>query len=188
MDYNQLIEILLSENVYENLKKNETEIFSLIPEFKVCKGFDQKNSWHVYDVYEHILHVVSGVEANRILRIVALFHDTGKPLAFKLDADGIGHFFGHWEHSADIFSSYAAKFNLTATEIKLIDRLIFYHDVNIDKMTDDDIFKMINEIGADYITYLFAIKRADLLAQASQFHGLLSNIQKQEERILSMIK
>ena len=95
MNYNELKELLVTEDVCARVKAQEDEIFELIPEFRVCKGFDQKNSWHVYDVYEHILHVVAGVEADLTLRLVAFFHDIGKPPAFTLDEAGVGHFWGH---------------------------------------------------------------------------------------------
>lgn len=38
---------------------------------------------------------------------------------------------------------------------------------------------MIQTIGIDNIGYLFDLKRADLLAQASDYHYLLSNISNQ---------
>ena len=50
MTYNDLIEILLSDDVYDRLKQNEEEVFLLFPELKICKGFEQNNDWHIYDV------------------------------------------------------------------------------------------------------------------------------------------
>ena len=78
MTYNKLLEILLSDDVYDLFKQNEKEIFEIIPELKICKGFEQNSKWHIYDVYEHILHVVSNGENNIYLRLSALFHDIGK--------------------------------------------------------------------------------------------------------------
>ena len=68
MTYNELIEILLLEDVYKKLKENEQEIFKLISELRTCKDFEQNNKWHIYDVYKHILHVVAGVDNNKIYR------------------------------------------------------------------------------------------------------------------------
>ena len=184
MKYSELKELLTAENIYDYIKTQEDILFQLIPELKVCKGFDQKNNWHIYDVYEHILHVVAGVEPEATVRLAALFHDIGKPLAFTQDENGVGHFWGHWEHSKDIFSSYADKFGLTINEASLIESLIFYHDINVDKMTDSQLCEMVEEIGPKHLKKLFAIKRADLLAQAEKYHGLLENIQKQEKTIL----
>ena len=185
MKYCELKKLLMSDNVYADIKSKEDALFQLMPELKVCKGFDQKNSWHKYDVYEHILHVVAGVEPEMILRLATLFHDIGKPLAFTQDENGVGHFWGHWDLSKDIFNSYADKLELTDEDAVLIENLIFYHDINVDQMTDDALCEMVERIGRKHIKKLFAIKRADLLAQADQYHGHLSDIQKQEQAVLS---
>ena len=184
MNYIELKELLVSENVYNDIKQHEDVLFQLIPELYTCKGFDQKNSWHIYDVYEHILHVVAGVEPELTVRLATLFHDIGKPLAFMQDENGVGHFFGHWNHSKDIFHAYADLLGLTEEDTALIENLIFYHDINVGKMTDDQICEMIEQIGRKHINKLFAIKRADLLAQADRYHGLLADIQQQEQDLL----
>ena len=184
MNYIELKELLVSESVYNNIKQQENALFQLIPEMKVCKGFDQKNGWHVYDVYEHILHVAAGVEPELTVRLAALFHDIGKPLAFTQDENGVGHFFGHWNYSKDIFHAYADRLDLTEKDAALIENLIFYHDINVEKMSDDQIGEMVEKIGRKHIGKLFAIKRADLLAQADRYHGLLADIQRQEQDLL----
>lgn len=185
MNYIELFEILLSDNVYNNLKNHEEEIFELIPELKRCKGFNQNNKWHIYDVYEHILHVVKEVEPNIYLRLSALFHDIGKPSTYTKDINGIGHFYNHWNKSIEIFSKYQNKFGLKQEEIQLIINLIFYHDVNVEKLNNEETKKMINVIGIDNIGYLFDLKRADLLAQSSEYHYLLDNINIQKHNFVN---
>ena len=184
MNYSDLIEILLSDDVYNNLKHSEEEIFRLIPELKVCKGFKQNNQWHIYDVYEHILHVVSRVEPNMYLRLSALFHDIGKPLTYTEDNEGVGHFYNHWNKSVEIFRKYQEKFELTREENELIINLIFYHDISIEKLNEEERKQMIHEIGINNISYLFDLKRADLLAQSPEYHYLLSNIDIQEQNLI----
>ena len=183
MNPQKLIGLLLSEKVYDSIKENEEAIFRLLPELKVCKGFDQKNQWHVYDVYEHILHVVSGVEANRILRLTALFHDMGKPPAFHLDDQGVGHFYGHWDRSVEIFRKYKQVLNLPQEETDLIETLIFYHDVNVDRLTEEELLAMVERIGKENLGLLFAIKRADLMAQSPAFHGMITKLREQEQSL-----
>jgi len=183
MDYKQLLLILLSDNVYLELKENESEIFELIPELEICKGFNQNNKWHIYDVYEHILHVVKSVDNNICLRLAALFHDIGKPFSYSVDQNGVGHFYNHWKKSVEIFESYSDNFNLSDDEKKLISNLIFFHDINVDKLKKEELSKMINEIGYKNINLLFSLKRADLLAQAPEYHSLLSNIDNQEKKL-----
>ena len=66
----------LVERKEQLIRENEEELFSFIPELGLCKGFNQNNKWHIYDVYEHILHVVSGVDKNKCVRIAAFFIKT----------------------------------------------------------------------------------------------------------------
>ena len=47
---------------------------------------------------------------------------------------------------------------------------------------------MVNEIGIDNIEKLFNLKRADLLAQSSDYHYLLNNISIQRQNIVSAKK
>lgn len=183
MTYNELLEILLSEDVYDKLKQNEQEIFELISELRVYKGFEQNSKWHIYDVYEHILHVVSGVDNNIYLRLSALFHDIGKPSSYTEDDNKVGHFYNHWNESIKIFKKYQENFGLSNEEIILITNLIFYYDINIDKITDEELNNMIISIGILNVSLLFSLKRADLLAQAPEFHSLLSNINNQEQKV-----
>ena len=188
MTYENIIELLKSDKIYNEFKKNEEKIFELIPELKICKGFNQNSVWHIYDVYEHILHVVFAVDNNKCLRIAALFHDIGKPLVYTEDKMGIGHFYNHWNKSIEIFKKYHDKFNLNNEEIKLINNLIFYHDVNVTKMNMDEKIKMINSIGSYNINLLFNLKKSDLLAQSPEFHYLLQSIIEQEKDINSIIE
>lgn len=187
MKYNDLINILISDNVYNLLKQNEKYIFDLIPELKVCKGFEQNNKWHIYDVYEHILHVVSGTDKNKLLRLTALFHDIGKPLTYTIDDNKVGHFYNHWNESINIYKKYQSKFELSKEENELIINLIFYHDVNIDKLKEEEIIKILYIIGKDNIELLFSLKRADLLAQSPDYHYLINKINNQEEKIKKLI-
>lgn len=184
--YIDLLKLLLSDDVYNVFKQYEEEIFGLIPELKQCKGFVQNNKWHIYDVYEHILHVILGVETNAYLRLAALFHDIGKPLVYNEDENGIGHFYNHWNKSIDIFKKYQDKFNLSKEENDLIINLIFYHDINVEKMDNEKLKEMISLIGTKNIKYLFKLKRADLLAQSPEFHCLLINIDNQEQKVKSL--
>lgn len=186
MTYKDIIDILLSNNVYNDLRNHEKEIFELIPELKICKGFNQNNNWHIFDVYEHILHVVSGVEPNTYLRLSALFHDIGKPLTYTEDNEGIGHFYNHWNKSIEIFRKYKDKFGLSYGENSLIINLIFYHDINIEKLSNQEKNIMLDRIGIENIDYLFELKKADLLAQSPDYHYLLSGINNEQNKIKSL--
>ena len=186
MAIEQLFNILLSEQPSILIPAHEEEIFSLIPELRACKGFEQNNPWHIYDVYEHILHVVDAVPNNLDIRVAALFHDIGKPCVYTEDENGIGHFYDHWTQSKEIFMRFANQYQLDQNMITLVSNLIFYHDINIDKLSDEQIRSLMNDIGIEHISLLFNLKRADLLAQSPQYHYLMENYDTQEKSVIKL--
>lgn len=183
-EYSFLTSILLADNPSKLIRSNEEEIFRIIPELSVCKNFKQNNIWHIYDVYEHILHVVDGVPNNLVLRMAALFHDIGKPFVYTEDEDGIGHFYGHWEKSKKIFTDFALKYNIDEFTKNIISNLILYHDLNIDKISNEEFTDLVDIFDTEGIIMLYQLKQSDLLAQNEQFSYLLKNYEKQKERML----
>ncbi len=184
MEIDFLINILLKDKPSEFIQNNEERIFQIIPELSKCRGFHQHNIWHIYDVYEHILHVVDGVPNNIVLRLAALFHDIGKPFVYQEDENGVGHFYGHWNKSKEIFENFAIKYNLEKDTKIIISNLILYHDLNIDKISDDELKKLVGIFNEDGIIMLFQLKRSDLLAQNEKYHYMLDNYNIQESKVL----
>ena len=180
-----LTDILLKDNPSKYIKENKEVIFKLIPELSFSLNFDQNNKWHIYDVFEHILHVVDNVPNNLVLRLAALFHDIGKPFVYKEDEEGVGHFYGHWDKSNEIFLSFAEKYKLDECVKKQVSNLILYHDLNIDKLSKSELNKFVKELNKEEIIMLFQLKRSDLLAQNNEFHYLLDDIDKQEIKMLN---
>ena len=177
MNFGELYIILQETKPSDAIIKNEDAIFKLIPELKKCKGFNQNNPWHPYDVYNHILHVVDNVDNDLTLRLIALFHDIGKPETYTEDEKGIGHFKNHWLVSQNIFDYYAIKYDIINR--KSISLLIKYHDYSLDKLEEIEKYFTNEEL-----IMLFKIKKADLLAQSSKYHYLLNDIDKKEKELL----
>lgn len=188
MQFQDLSTILLSEKPSKLLKKQEKELFIFIPELQLCKGFLQNNIWHIYDVYEHILHVVDNTPCNFILRLAALFHDIGKPVVYFADENGVGHFYNHWQESKNIFLQFADKINLDDKLKNQVAKLIYYHDINFQKITTADKEKFLKEMNKNEIEMLFDLKRSDLLAQNPQFHSLLNDYIQQKEELINNLK
>ena len=186
MDY--LKQILLQDKPSDYIRENSDKIFEMIPELKVCKGFNQNNIWHIYDVFEHILHVVDGVPKDLILRMSALFHDVGKPFVYTEDENKVGHFYFHWNKSNDIFLLFASKYNLEDSFKNMVSNLILYHDINVDKLNNDELANLLNVFDKDGIVRLFELKKSDLLAQNKKFHYLLKEYEKQKIKLLNMKK
>lgn len=188
MSIEELYKILLSDKPSDILLNNENDLFKLIPELKMCKGFNQNSKWHIYDVYEHILHVVDYVPKNITLRLAALFHDLGKPYTYTEDENKEGHFYGHWEISKKIFNEFSNKYNIDKDIGNLVSNLIYYHDINIAKFDDEKIKELYQLLEEDGIKKLYELKKADLLAQNENYHYILDDYEKQQERINSIIK
>ncbi len=105
-----------------------------IPELAAMRGFDQQSPWHIYDVYEHTVHVCRACEeftvgmATDELRWAALLHDVAKPVTFEADENGRGHFFGHPKVGAQMCSTIMRRLALPKTYVQRASTLIRLHD------------------------------------------------------------
>lgn len=172
IEYEFLSNILMSDNPIDNIKNNEEIVFKIIPELQKCKGFEQNNPWHVYDVYDHILKVIDGTPKDLSLKIASLFHDLGKPITYIEDDKGVGHFPKHYEKSLDIFTSYLKRFPIDGNTSREVKFLIYNHDYDLEKVDKKNISK-------DSIYKLLLLKKADLLAQNEKYHYLVEPLEKQ---------
>ena len=186
MEIKLLEDILISDEVSSLVKENEEVLFSFIPELGLSKGFNQNNEWHIYDVYDHTLKVLDNLPNNIILRYVGLFHDLGKVKTYTEDDNGVGHFFGHWEESRKIFLDFCKINNITGDLVDIVSRLIYYHDINFNKITESDLKAFLETFSVDDIKLLFIIKEADLLAQNTKFHYILDEYNELEERLIKL--
>lgn len=170
--------------------------FALIPRLKDTYNFKQNNSWHIYDVFEHTMHVIEHTDCDSpALRIAALFHDIGKPAAYteekKEREDGtketVGHFFGHNVRSNICFNEFARTMHIPEEERKLISKLIIYHDYHL-SLKPEKIKEYVESIGAENIPLLFALKRADNLAQnPEKTKEVLERLEKEEKAFMDYI-
>ena len=109
-------------------------ICSAIPELTDMLGFDQRSSWHAYDVMEHTIHVCNAVEAftagvaSLHLRWAALLHDIGKPATLSIDEHGVGHFYGHPLLGSIMGKRIMGRMGLPTSLINRACALVRYHD------------------------------------------------------------
>lgn len=180
MRYMELVDILMSEQPSEKLREKREELASLMPEFGKSFYCDQENIWHPYNVFEHTLRVVDGVDNKEFsLRLAALFHDVGKPFVKKIGDDGQAHYYGHWDVSKKIFKKYKDNFYISSSTYGLVCDLIEYHDLSIKSDNVDQFIKIFSE---DEIDLLFLLKKADILAQNMEFaFDRLDDLEKQKD-------
>jgi len=129
---------------------------SVFPELLPMKGCGQSH-YHHLDVWEHSLEVVRTLEAllqrieklfgergervrsyvneepvrgrprAALLKLAALFHDSGKPATRTVDATGRTRFFGHERLSRSIFEEAATRLKLANREINVMAEWIGGH-------------------------------------------------------------
>lgn len=146
MNYNQkrkkLEEILVSKEVEKEVIENEDIIFEIIPELKYEKGFDQKNKYHCYDVWNHTINALKNSRNNIEIRLALLLHDIGKPFSCQEDGN-IRHFKGHAEYSAKMAKLILERLGYNQYEINELCFLISNHATTIqgDTIKKEDIEK-----------------------------------------------
>ena len=150
-----------------------TKVF--LPEFDDAMATEQNNPHHCYGVGEHILHSLLYVKADKVLRFAMLFHDLGKAYTKTVDHEGIDHFHGHVEKSAEIADKRMKSLRFDNDTREKVVRLVKYHDYKID-LTKKAVRRAIVKVGEDIFPYLLDVKRADFLSQS-----LYKREEKEEE-------
>lgn len=100
-------------------------------------GFEQKNSHHCYDLYEHTLRTIEGIKKDELttsdwftkLRVAAFFHDIAKPMVSSFNPKtGQQVFYGHAIKSAMVARTILESLGYDKEEIDVITFLIGHHD------------------------------------------------------------
>ena len=157
-----------------------------LPEMRDAVGFDQRNPHHCYDVWEHTVRSVEAVPAEPVLRWTMLFHDLGKTRCFTVDEKGTGHFYGHGKISEALAREATARLKFDNDSRDRILRLVNWHD-RVVPCTRKGLRRALNRLGADGVTQLIAVKRADNLAQASAYRGRQAELDRAEEIVRELL-
>jgi tRNA nucleotidyltransferase (CCA-adding enzyme) len=162
------------------------DVFTVfIPEFISTIGFN--NSIYDYDFLNHTVKTVINTPDILTLRLAALFHDIGKPLTFSQDEKGLDNFYGHEKKSAEIASIILKRLKYDNYTICRVTTLILYHNISVEE-NEKIIKRLLNKLSYDLLNDLFILKKADILAQNSEFVSKLEKldkIKKITEKIIS---
>ncbi len=124
--------------------------------------------------------MVDAVPQEKLLRLAALFHDAGKPATFTLDANGVGHFYGHAEVSRSLADAALHRLRCDNAACAGVDLLICYHDAPID-CTPKAVRRALNKLTPEGFRALMQLKRADNLAQSPEFRNRQQEIDALEQ-------
>ncbi len=148
------------------------EVFGVFwPELLPMVGYDQRNFHHCYDLWEHTLHALDAVPGEESLRFAALLHDVGKPECFSLDADGVGHFYGHAAKSAERADAMLARLRAPNALREEVTELIRRHDTPLPGIPEANLRRLLRRLGEGRLRRLIALQRADNLAQAPEYRA-----------------
>ncbi len=137
----------------------------VLPEFDLCMETPQRHKHHCYDVGEHILHSMLGVEPDKVLRLAMLFHDIGKPQTLTVDADGTTHNKKHPLEGEKITRKVMRRLKFDNDTTEKVTKLVLYHDYDI-APTEAGVRRAVNRIGEDIFAMIFVVRRADIAAQS----------------------
>ena len=179
----------------EALMRYPEVMCAAVPELALCRGFDQRSPYHVYDVYEHTAHVLAAAGAAGAapeLMWAALLHDVGKPASFTVDARGRGHFYGHPERGAKMAAAAMRRLARPTEIIRAACLLIRYHDRPL-RPERSSLLRMVNLLSAGtddaarLIELLFDIKRADTLGKAPSCFDYVEDIERMRLQVRALL-
>ena len=165
----ELNKILMSENPqYISLLHDFGIMKIILPEVDRCSGVKQKNKYHIYDVYGHIMCTVKSTPPDLVLRWAALLHDIGKPDCASCDSNGIIHFYGHHRESVRMANDILHRLKLDNDTSHDILVLIENHDVRIEN-SPPGVKRMMAKTGAPLFKKLLVLQEADNRAKNEKF-------------------
>ena len=163
-------------------------VATVIPELWACFGFNQNNRWHVYDVYQHIVHAVDAYNGKEpIIKWALLLHDIGKPACYSADESG-GHFYGHPAISHRMAADILHRLRFDNRSSEAILELVLAHDENFTPCSRTA-RRMLHKHGEERCFQLLKVKKADALAQApcaqEESLPLVKQMKKELKNVLS---
>lgn len=162
----ELVKLMISGHPDYIRTAYETGITAQIfPEFDICMQTEQNNPHHCYSVGEHILHTLSYVEADKVLRLGMLFHDIGKPGTLSVDEQGITHNHGHAAIGEEMTARIMKRLKFDNDTTEKVRKIVRYHDRKIEN-NKKSVRRAVNYIGEDIFPLLFSVKYADIMAQS----------------------
>lgn len=136
-----------------------------LPEFDRMMETPQNNKHHSYSVGEHTVVALQNIPADKVLRLAILLHDVAKPACKTTDEAGQDHFKGHPEEGERMSREILKRLKFDNDTTDRVCRLIRWHD-DRPKLSERNVRRAISRIGAENMQDLFAVKRADTLAQS----------------------
>lgn len=135
----------------------------VLPEIEAAKGVAQAG-YHTHDVFGHTVLTVAATPPDLLLRVAALFHDSGKPATAK----GDGTFLGHEDVGAEIAKAALERLRFAQREVEVVVGLVRLHLRPVfyrSEWTDGAVRRLMRDAGP-LLDRLMLLARADIAASA----------------------
>ncbi len=137
----------------------------VLPEFDRMMVTEQNHRHHCYSVGEHTIHSMEHIAPDKVLRLAMLFHDIAKPACRTTDEMGIDHFYGHPEKSREMAHRIFRRLKFDRDTMDRVCALVRWHDYN-PPLTEEKVRRAVIKTGLAQYPGIFAVKRADIMAQS----------------------
>ncbi len=164
----ELKKLLCGKAVFRILTDFSDVICTVIPELLPCVALEQRNKYHIYDVYTHTAKAVESAPQDVTLRLTMLLHDVGKPSCMTEDTDGTRHFKGHQKVSSEIAEKVLARLHSDTATKQAVCRLCELHDMDI-VPSEKAVKRLFMKLTGDEIKNLCHVRIADNMAQSPAF-------------------
>lgn len=183
----EFFKIILSEKPSYGIRLLEDIgiLKTILPEIIQTIGFNQYNTNHDKDVYEHTLCVLDNTSPILHLRLAALFHDIGKPQTLSIDENGIGHFYGHDKLGVEMGKEILQRWKSPNELIERVTILIDKHMSQHDNIGEKGLKRLISKVGKEDIFILLKLQKADRLC--SNKNSSIENLLERETKVKEIL-
>lgn len=148
----------------------------VLPEFDAMMEAVQNNAHHQVTVGEHTIRTMEACPPDRILRLVMLLHDSGKPACQTIDEKGVYHYHGHAVPGAETAKKVCERLRYDKATERIVVQLIRNHSL-YPELSEEGVRRAVVQLGEDLFPLFLKVKRADICGQ---------NLQVQEQKLRYM--
>jgi tRNA nucleotidyltransferase (CCA-adding enzyme) len=160
----ELTRLLCGKNAGGILTDFADVFTEIIPEIAPCIGFEQNSKYHIYDVWEHTTAAIKVSQPDKYVRLALLFHDIAKPVCYRQDENGSGHFSGHEKIGAQMAESILKELKFDNKTIETVCKLVRYHYIT-PVASKRAVKKLLAKVGYPLFEPLMQVVKADNLAK-----------------------
>ena len=162
----ELLSLLCGQGAGRGLREFPQVFFVFLPELAPMLHFDQNTPYHNLPLWEHTAKSVESIAPQRDLRLVMLLHDIGKPLCKTTDGQGVSHYRGHPQKSAEMAQGILTRLRLPTSLAEEAVQLVLYHDYRCEPSARA-VRRLLSRVGEQAAKKLVQVRMADADAQSS---------------------